>query len=269
MIGLVAHPAPSAPGLVITFIRRIVRAVKARQWAIFRLPLIRHLRMLALRRPGALYPGRAEGTQVVRHYWAQFLAAHRGDVRGRALEIGVTNTIRQLGGDRITSAEAIDITASGPDVTIVADLATAADVPGEQFDAFVHQFTIHIIPDFRAALYHSIRLLKPGGTLLINFPCRTGYPASGIPLGEGRTGWVHWWFTPKQVETALADLGISPADCEITTYGNYLALTSYMAGIPAEALTTKELDAVDPDFPLLICARIRKPAQWAPRYTPG
>jgi len=231
-------------------------------------PVVRTLRCCALRRSTALYPDRAVGTQVVRYYWGQFLNEWREDIRGRALEIGVTGTIRYYGGDRLTSAEALDIVASGPDVSIVADLAAADHVASDQFDCFVHQFTIHILYNFRAALYHSIRILKPGGVLLINFPCRSGYPVNGIPLGDGRKGAVYWWFTPLLVQTVLAELGIAAADVQLKTYGNFFALTAYMAGIPSEELTAAELNAVDPDIPLLICARIHKPHNWTPRYRP-
>jgi SAM-dependent methyltransferase len=233
-----------------------------------RLPIARHLRCLSLRRTSALYPGRAVGTPVVRHYWSRYLDERRSDVRGRALEIGMTGTVRYYGGDRVTTVEAIDVAASDPSVTIVADLAKADHVPSDQFDCFVNQFTIHIIYDFRAALYHSIRILKPGGVLLINFPCRSGYPANGIPLGNGNSAHVYWWFTPRLVESVCMDLGIDEAHRRLQTYGNYFALTAYMAGIPAEELTARELATVDPDFPLLICARIEKPAHWSSRYRP-
>ena len=216
-----------------------------------------------------MYPGRAVGTQVVRYYWSKFLEERRMDIRGRALEIGVTGTVRHFGGDRLTSAEAIDVSASDPSVTIVADLTKAAHVPSDQFDCFVNQFTIHIIYDFRAALYHSIRLLKPDGVLLINFPCRSGYPVNGIPLGSGQSAHVYWWFTPCLVEAVLAELGIDESHRLLQTYGNYFALAAYMAGIPSEELTRQELETVDPDFPLLICARIQKPLDWPPRCRPG
>jgi SAM-dependent methyltransferase len=234
-----------------------------------KLPLARNLRCLWLRRTSALYPGREVGTQVVRYYWNRFLTERRMDIRGRALEIGVTGTIRHFGEDRVTAAEALDVAPSDPSVTIVADLATADHVPSDQFDCFVNQFTIHIIYDFRAALYHSIRLLKPGGVLLMNFPCRSGYPSNGIPLGSGKRAHVYWWFTPCLVESVFRDLGIDEAHCQLQTYGNYFGLTAYMAGMPSEELTAEELDTVDPDFPLLICARIQKPNHWSTPYRPG
>jgi SAM-dependent methyltransferase len=216
-----------------------------------------------------VYPGRAVGTQVVRYYWNRFLEEQHLDIRGRALEIGVTGTIRHFGGNRLTSAEAIDVAPSDPSVTIVADLTKADHVPSDQFDCFVNQFTIHIIYEFRAALYHSIRILKPGGVLLINFPCRSGYPVNGISLGSGQHAHVYWWFTPCLVETVCSELGIDEVHRQVKTYGNYFALAAYLAGIPSEELTRQELETVDPDFPLLICARIQKPLNWSPRYRPG
>lgn len=233
------------------------------------LPLVRHLRGLMLRRTSALYPGRAIDTQVVRYYWSRFLSERRSDIRGRVLEIGTTDTVRYVGGKNVEVAEAIDIVASSSSVTIVADLADAGHVPSDQFDCFVNQFTIHLLYDFKAALYHSIRLLKPGGVLLINFPCRSGYPADGIPLGGERKAHVYWWFTPRLVETVLSELGITGSHCQLKTYGNLFALTAYMAGIPSEELTVHELEAQDPDIPLLICARVQKPHDWSPRYRPA
>jgi SAM-dependent methyltransferase len=234
-----------------------------------KLPVARNLRCFSLRRTSAVYPGRAVGIQVVRYYWNRFLEERQQDIRGRALEIGVTGTIRHFGGSRLTSAEAIDVAPSDPSVTIVADLTKADHVPSDQFDCFVNQFTIHIIYEFRAALYHSIRMLKPGGVLLINFPCRSGYPVNGISLGSGQNAHVYWWFTPCLVETVCSELGIDEAHRQLKTYGNYFALAAYMAGIPSEELTRQELETVDPDFPLLICARIQKPLNWSPRYRPG
>ncbi len=247
---------------------RLYQRAKILKFRWLALPVVRHLRCLSLRRGSALYPGREVGTQVVRYYWNQFLAERRSDIRGRALEIGSTSTVRYFGGDKVEVAEAIDIAPLDPSVTIVADLANAAHVPSDQFDCFVNQFTMHIIYDFKAALYHSVRLLKPGGVLLINFPCRSGYPAAGIPIDGARKAHVYWWFTPRLVETVFSELGIVEPHRELKTYGNLFALTAYMAGIPSEEMTVDELDMNDPDIPLLICARVQKPQDWLPRYRP-
>ena len=252
-----------------TLYPRVCRRVTVWKHRCLSMPLIRQLRCLSLRRTSALCPGRAIDTQVVRYYWSRFLHERRSDIRGRVLEVGTTDSVRRSGGENVDVVEAIDVVASSPDVTIVADLTHADHVLPDQFDCFVNQFTIHIIYDFKAALYHSIRLLKPGGVLLINFPCRSGYPVDGIPLGDNRKAHVYWWFTPRLVETVFSELGIPGSHCQLKTYGNLFALTAYMAGIPSEELTLDELETQDPDIPVLICARVQKPHDWSPRYRPA
>ena len=59
-----------------------------------RLPLVRQMRCVQLRRLHPLGEGQPRGRAIVRHYWAQFLEKHRSDLRGRGLEIGGTWTIR-------------------------------------------------------------------------------------------------------------------------------------------------------------------------------
>ncbi|HXV44901.1 MAG TPA: hypothetical protein VEC96_17690, partial [Anaerolineae bacterium] len=72
------------------------------------LPIIRHLRCLQFRRlrplrNGAiLHEGHFRGIPIVRYYWANFLEKHRSDIRGHALEIGTTETIRQYGEHALT-----------------------------------------------------------------------------------------------------------------------------------------------------------------------
>jgi hypothetical protein len=98
----------------------------ARRWLSW--PIIRHLRCLQFRRLRPLRngeivrEGRFYGTPIVRYYWADFLEKHRSDIQGRGLEIGATETLQQYGGQALTQAEAIDVTAHSPEVTVVADL---------------------------------------------------------------------------------------------------------------------------------------------------
>jgi len=236
---------------------------------LMRLPVMRHLRCLALRRLRPLAGGRARGTPIVRHYWARFLEMHRPDVRGRCLEIGTTTTIRQYGGQSVTHADAIDLTAHSAEITVVADLTRADDVKSDAYDCFVNQFTMHTIYDLDATLYHSIRILKPGGVLLVNFPCVDYYPPRGLDMGTGATLFVHWWFTPIQVENLLRRAGLRQTDYRLEIYGNLFARVAYQMNMAAEELTPRELDYVDPGHPVLICCRVAKPVDWsAPRPRP-
>jgi SAM-dependent methyltransferase len=204
----------------------------------------------------------------VRAYWHDFLSRRRTLVAGRALEIGSTRTVRRYGGDRLASADAIDMRPN-PGVTHVADLTRAWSVPGEQYDVFINQFTMHLVRDDQEALYHSIRVLRPGGTLLCNFPSFSGFRPEGQDFGTSVRSWVWRWYTPPGVKTMLERLSLTQADYELVTYGSYAGLLAYATGIPAEFLPRRWVEQSDPRRPLLVCARITRPAEWTPGWEPA
>jgi SAM-dependent methyltransferase len=227
-----------------------------------RLPLVRRLRCVDLRRLHPLGDGRQRGLPIVRHFWAQFLEQHRADIRGRGLEIGTTATIRQYGGASLTDADAIDLVSHSPEITVVADLTEADGVAADTYDCFVNQFTMHLIYDLDSALYHSLRILKPGGVLLVNFPSVEYCFARGLDMGTGAPLFVFWQFTALQVENLLRRAGLSDGDFELELYGNLFTRVAYQMNMPAEELTRDELEYADPGHPLLICVRAVKPAGW-------
>ena len=212
--------------------------------------------------------GSLPGTPVVRAYWDDFLERHRASIAGRALEIGATRTVRHYGEDRLTSAEALDLLPN-PGVTYVTDLTRAWDVPGERFDVFINQFTLHLIRDDLAALFHSVRVLRPGGTLLCNFPCFSGFRPEGQDFGTGVRLFVWRWYTPIGVRLLFERLSLSDADVELVTYGNHVGLIAYATGIPTELLPQAWLRRSDPSRPLLVCARVTRPGDWRPGWRPA
>ena len=220
------------------------------------------MRCVQLRRLHPLGEGQPRGRAIVRHYWAQFLEKHRSDLRGRGLEIGGTWTIRQYGGEALTDADAIDLIAHSPEITVVADLTDADEVATDTYDCFVNQFTMHLIYDLDSALYHSLRILKPGGALLVNFPSVEYCFARGLDMGTGAPLFVFWQFTALQVENLLRRAGLTDGDFEVELYGNLFTRIAYQMNMPAEELTSAELESADPGHPLLICVRAVKPAGW-------
>ena len=208
--------------MALSFWQRIPGLERWRSW-----PLIRHWRTLQFRRLRPFADGRSTGKSVIRTYWENFLEAHKSDIRGRALEVGETATIRRFGGDALTSAEAIDLTAHSPDVKVIADLSRADGVPSDSYDCFVNQFTTAVIYDIEAALYHAVRILKPGGVLLINFWCVDFYLHRGLDMGTGAPLYMYWWFTPIQVQNLLRGLGLGDNDFSVTIYGNLLTRMAF------------------------------------------
>jgi hypothetical protein len=227
-----------------------------------RLPLVRTVRCVQLRRLRPLGDGRQRGLPIVRYYWARFLEQYQSDIFGRGLEVGTTDTIRKYGGARLTQADAIDLAPHNPEVSVVADLTRADSISSDSYDCFVNQFTTHLIYDLDSALYHSIRILKPSGTLLVNFPTVEYLFSRGLDMGTGAPLFVFWQFTPLQVENLLRRTGLTDDDFQVEIFGNLFARIAYQLNLPAEELTREELEHVDPGHPLLICVRAVKPDGW-------
>jgi SAM-dependent methyltransferase len=222
-----------------------------------------------LRRLDPIGNGRQRGLPIVRYYWAQFLEKHGGDIRGRGLEIGGTRTITHYGGASLDRADAIDLSAHSREISVVADLTRADEVANDTYDCFVNQFTMHLVYDLDSALYHSLRILKPRGTLLVNFPSVEYVFPRGLDMGTGAPLFVFWQFTPLQVENLLRRAGLEDGDFELELYGNLFTRVAYQMNMAAEELTATELERVDPGHPLLICVRAVKPADWdMPRPEP-
>jgi SAM-dependent methyltransferase len=206
--------------------------------------------------------GRQGGLPVVRYYWERFLDKHRADIQGRALEIGGTSTIRLFGGSALAQADAIDLAAHSPEINVVADLTEADTIEADTYDCFVNQFTMHLIYDLDSALYHSLRVLKPGGVLLVNFPSVEYCFSRGLDMGTGAPLFVFWQFTVLYVENLLRRSGLSDEDFELELYGNLFTRVAYQMNLPAEELTDGELAYADPGHPVLICVRAVKPTGW-------
>jgi SAM-dependent methyltransferase len=259
----------------LTFPGRVARALA---WRTRRAAtVVRHLPFIAwtlvgtaMLRVARMIPfdeARVHGVHPVRHYWNEFLATYRADIRGRALEIGDTKLVCGFGGAAIGRADALDVK-PGPGIDVVADLQTAWHVPGETYDVFVNQFSMHVIEEDLAALYHSVRLLKPGGVLLINFPCVSSYPWEGLAYGDERS-FVQRWYAPAGVRRLLRLLGLAEHST-VETYGSTLGLLAYLAGLPVEALSVAWFRVRHPGVPILVCARVQRPAHWdSPWVPPG
>ena len=238
------------------------RAAGSRWSALLGFPIVRRLRGLQLRRLQPFGNGRMRGQPVVRYYWERFLEANRSDVRGRCLEIGSTLTIRRYGGRAVTEADALDLTRHTNEISVVADLSRADHLPDDTYDCFINPFTTHLIYDIEAALYHSVRVLKPGGVLLVNFPCVDYYFPRGLDMGTGKPLFMFWWFTPVQVENLLRRVGLKSGEYEAKIDGNLFARVAYQMNMPAEELSRAELDQFDEGHPLIISVRAVKPVNW-------
>lgn len=197
--------------------------------------------------------GMERGRPIDRYYIEAFLEANAADIKGRTLELGDPFYIEKYGAGRVTQAEILHYVEGNPLATIVADLTHAPHVESDSFDCIIFTQTLQMIWDMNAALATLHRILKPGGVLLL-----TTSGISKIGRRLGRDDWGEYWrLTAPAVERLAAEI-FRGSECNITTYGNVLAASAYLQGLALEELEPAELDYVDPDFEVIVAARIRK-----------
>jgi len=197
--------------------------------------------------------GGDRGTPLDRYYVERFLGRHAADIRGRVLEIGENVYTRRFGGERVGHSAVLDVEASNPNATYVADLTNCPQVPSDGFDCLILTQTLHMIYDVRAVLRTVQRVLTPGGIVLATVP-----GISQIDAGAGRDTWF-WSFTPLCAKLLFQE-AFPPERVQVEPHGNVLAATAFLHGLALEELDTRDLDVLDPLYPVITGVRAVKPA---------
>ena len=195
--------------------------------------------------------GEERGLPVDRRYIERFLEAHAQDVRGEVLEIHGSLYTGRYGGDRVTKAHVLDLDASNPAATIVGDLAAPDTLAPESLDCVVLTQTLQFVADAEAAVANVYRALRHGGVLLLTVPS----------ISQLERGWDDLWrWTPLGLERFLDGVLPAEAERELSAHGNVLTSVAFLFGLAAEDLADAEYRAEDAAYPLVLCARIRKPS---------
>jgi len=190
------------------------------------------------------------GKPVDRYYIEQFLTEHAADVRGRVLEVKDSDYSRQF--ERgATRLDVLDLDASNPAATIVADLSVGDGIPADAFDCFVLTQTLQLIYDVRAAIVQCHRLLAPGGVLLATVPV-----VSRIVHDDGLQ-WDYWRFTGASCRRLFGEV-FGERQVSVRTWGNVLAGVAFLRGTAYQEIPRRKLDTHDPYFPILVTVRAVK-----------
>lgn len=197
--------------------------------------------------------GMERGRPIDRYYIEAFLEANAADIKGRTLELGDPFYIEKYGQGRVTQPEILHYVEGNPLATIVADLTDAPHIESDSFDCIIFTQTLQMIWDMKAALTTLHRILKPGGVLLL-----TTSGISKIGRRLGRDDWGEYWRLTAPAVERLAEELFPGSDAKVMSYGNVLSANAYLQGLALEELEPAELDYVDPDFEVIVAARIRK-----------
>jgi SAM-dependent methyltransferase len=225
----------------------------ARRWIKLLLRPATVVRWGSLRRttPVSACYGFDRGLPVDRFYVERFLARFAGDVRGRVLEVRDAAYTRRYGDGEVTSSEIVDIDAENPEATLVADLAEPGSLPHEQYDCAIVTQTLQYVSDPGAALRNIWRSLAPGGVGLLTVPSLSRVDPDLAAVD-------HWRFTERGLD-ALLRQACPGAQTEVVGFGNVLVAVAFLMGLAVPDLHESELEHEDKHFPVVACARVRKP----------
>jgi SAM-dependent methyltransferase len=232
-----------------------VRSLLAAPGALRRNPRLRRLRRPAflgtIRRTTPLsdHWGRERGTPVDRYYIEHFLAGAGHLIRGRVLEVMNADYTERFGAG-VERSDVLDVDPTNPLATIVADLASADDIPSETFDCFILTQTLQYVYDIRSAVGHAHRILRPGGTLLCTVPA-----VSRIARRELDS--EYWRLTAAGCSRLFGEVFAGGA-VDVHARGNVLSAVAFLVGMAREELSASELDRDDPFFPVVVTVRAQK-----------
>ena len=229
--------------------RRILTALRSRIRPVRR----KSVRFGDLRRLHPISPnfGYDRGKPVDRRYIESFLSDNAEDIKGRVLEIADNAYTMRYGGARVVSSDILDIDQSNPRATLVGDLAEGHNFPTEAFDCIVLTQTLQFVFDVHKAVVTLHRMLRPGGVLLLTVP-----GVSSIDSGEWAASW-YWSLSPAALSRLLGGK-FGEANINVTTYGNVLAAVAFLHGLAEDELRPTELEACDPQYPVIVAARAVK-----------
>ena len=197
--------------------------------------------------------GYDRGKPVDRRYIEDFLRRHASDIRGRVLEVGDNAYTRSFGGAGVEKSEILHVDPDAPNATYCADLADGDGLPDAAFDCIVLTQTLHLIFDLKRAITTLHRILKPGGVLLLTVP-----GVSSVDAGEWGSTW-YWSFTPAALDRSLKE-AFRESEVVVTGYGNVLSAAAFLYGLAEDELRPHELNACDPQYPVIVAARAVKSA---------
>lgn len=185
------------------------------------------------------------GLPIDRLYLERFMEAHRGDIKGRVLEVANNDYTIRFGGEQVSRSDILHPCKGNPRATIIADLSVRDPRLDGTFDCIICTQTLQLIYDFRSAVTQLHHWLKPGGVALVSVP-----GISQISREDMEKTGDYWRFTGAAVRRMFSEEAL-----EVDVLGNVLAATAFLHGIAADEFDARELFERDPQFHMLTTVR--------------
>ncbi|MCG6138845.1 MAG: class I SAM-dependent methyltransferase [Nostoc sp. LLA-1] len=189
--------------------------------------------------------GLTRGTPVDRYYLSKFIAEIRPQIVGNVLEIGGTPKDKDF--YQVNSGNSYQILnlEAGPGIDIVGDVHESSVIEPESFDSIIIFNVLEHCYAPWIAVENIHTWLKPGGKCFAMVP-------SAIRLHA--TPMDYW----RPLPDAFTSIFRKFSQQKLYVYGNPISVIASYHGIAVEELTTEELDAFHPDYPVATCIMAEK-----------
>lgn len=203
------------------------------------------------REPLSDHYGFDRGTPVDRRYIESFLSARRGVIHGSVLEVQDNAYTTKFGDDRVSKSTVVDIDATNPYATLIADLQLAGSLPPDSYDCIILTQTLQLLRRPGRCVENCFAALRPGGVLLATAPSVSRVSPT-YPDGD------FWRFTPAGIAELLG--WHWPKDFTVEAFGNLRTCMAFLMGEVVEDLPDIVLDDHDARFPLTVAVEATKPS---------
>lgn len=193
------------------------------------------------------------GDPIDRYYIEKFLSENSMHIKGRVMEIAENTYTRKYGGEKVEKSLIMSADKSAANADIIGDLATGEGISEDIADCFIMTQTLPFIFDLHSCVKNSVKILKPGGVLLVTVPGITQISRYDMQR------WGHYWSFTDLSLRKLYETVVPPECIEIQTFGNAKAAACFLYGLAQKEISRKVLDYFNPDYQVLITAVVRKP----------
>lgn len=202
-------------------------------------------------RPVSRRFGLDRGEAIDRYYIEQFLHENRGLIKGVVLEVAGRKYTQKFGGEKVEQSLVLH-TIRQNNVDIVGNLETGEGIPENRVDCFILTQTLLCIFDVFSAAGNAVKVLKPGGVLLVTVPGITQ-----ISRYDYERWGQYWSFTDQSIKK-LFEKAAPPGNIQVKTYGNVKTAAAFLYGLALHEIEKQDLDYNDNDYQLVITAVVRK-----------
>jgi hypothetical protein len=188
------------------------------------------------------------GQPVDRYYIESFLAAKQKWIRGDVLEVGSREYTEKFGRGNVSRSLVMSVQEGKHKPDIVANLETGSGIIENIADCFIMTQTLLCIFDVCSAARNALKILKPGGILLLTVPGITQ-----ISRYDYQRWGQYWSFTDQSVRK-LFEPHVFSERIEVSVK----SAAAFLYGLAAHELSQEDLEFNDPDYPLIIASVVKK-----------